>query len=1118
MPEAAAVAIYNFVNAAVLSAGAGAVAASTAGHVAVSAASVAATTALSAAVNKVIADANAPEPQGGLTSLRIGPDEPRRLQIGSRLNGGTLVDWYVEGSKNQFLYMVVYLGEGPMGNCTALVGGGRTVRSTNLTHGTRTVIPAYHDPDGDRLWVTYYDGRVGQTADSYLVGRGLGWTSDCVGTGCAYAIIEAKWDPDNMASPPDIAFVTEGAKLYDRRLDTTAGGSGSQRHDDPTTWAVSDNPAVALDHYLLGRYLGSVKTFGVGLPAEDVPYDRFAALANLCDEDVDLKVSGTQKRYRVNGIISAARPFDDTIKDFCRQMHSRPADFGGRIGILDGQPRTPVLSITDDDLIEGSQEQYAPKRSWSELVSEVRGTYQNPAANFEAVNYPTVTDAAWVSADGGSPKPADINFEMETNAERAERLAWLYAMRERRQAQLTGTYKPHTIELEQGDWFTRVGGIFGAGKNFEVINRVFNPKTLSVTITAFEVDSADSAWVASQATDPLPAPVANTDTVQRMEVPSLTVSAITLSGSNSTVPVVKVEWTAPDDPRVTDVVIEAVPLGGVPAAYTVDPDIGEVLLDSGILDGVEYYVRARFKGEATPSAWSTVHQVTTGATFTVGTATSVAWSGVTGAGRPDDNADVTGDNTAGAIVDQAPAATDHTIEAGATAGATWGTNIGGALRPDDNADVTGSNTAAAITDQSELATSALGESDVENALVGQGKNLLKNPSFLDAPAAGLASDTPDFWSNFATTDGTGNYAYGVTGSSYFTAWAPDGERGLFVQQSDTETGVIYDWRGDGVLCAPGDRVIASVYTGAHRCDIQCLLEFYDSSGASLGTTVGSGNASEASGGTLIGGYKRIFAAADAPANTAYAKMNIRKGATTSGGDSYGFYCRPMLEIGGPGQASPSAYDGLRSLDALQPGEAGADRTGDHNAASFTGQGGLATANRASRRVSSALTTTSIIGTYTNTEFTITGGDYAVEIDNIYSDVASVTITCDGSPVELEFSAYFGEGLPGTTTESPELKVKAKLKRGSTVIADGLPLACLRADGQTVTRNFGGTYRIIDAAPGGTPASPISNTYTIQLATPATSAKSPASAVAFVNPNIPSYFRATTYEADANQIL
>ena len=661
--------IYGAVGTAAAAAGASSATAAAIANTAVIVATEAARIAILAGINAAVANQNKPRDQGGLINLTINPNEPRRLQIGKRLNGGVLVDWYVKGSKNNNLFMIIYLGEGPMGQVSRVFAGGRVVHGTPLVHATRTAIPGFRSTEGgeggNRLWITYYDGRPGQAADATLVAESVGWTTNHIGTGCAYAIVECLWDSDNLRSPPQLGFELEGAKFYDRRLDTTAGGSGSHRADNPATWALSGNPAVALDHYLLGRYLSSVKTFGVGLDAEDVPYARFASLANLCDENVDLKAGGTQKRYRANGFLFADRSYADTIKDLCRAMNARPADFGGRIGVIDSEERTPVMTLSDGDVIESAAEQYSPKRSWGELVSVVRGTFQDPLQNYQSAEYPRVTDATWVTEDGGSPKEATLDFEMETSAERAQRLAYLYAVRERRQAQLTGTYGLRAIELEQGDWFIRSGGIFGTspGKVFEVIDRALDVASMTVTLTAFEVDPADSAWDENIAADPLPAPISSDDLLQAMEVPALTVTGITLTGTAAQLPAIRVQWTAPTDPRALQILVEAVPTaGGVPTSAVVDVGTGEVTFTSGITDDTNYLVRARFIGTFTPSAWTSTYAVTTLGDYSVGEASSVPWSGVTGAGKPDDNADVTGDNTAAAITGQGALATESSAD------------------------------------------------------------------------------------------------------------------------------------------------------------------------------------------------------------------------------------------------------------------------------------------------------------------------------------------------------------------------------------------------------------------------------------------------------------------------
>jgi hypothetical protein len=554
--------------------------------------------------------------QGGLIDLQLNSAAPRQLVIGKRMVGGNLIDWYLGSSNNTKLYMPVYLSEGPCGQITRVFADGRVVWNTALVHGVRTTIPDFRS-GGDRLWLTYYDGREGQTADATLVGLGQGWTSDNKMTGCAWVLVECQWDSDNMRSPPSLSFEMEGAKLYDRRKDTTAGGSGSHRIDDPSTWEWSDNPMVALDHFLLGRYWDGRRTFGIGLSADEVPYSYFAAQANICDEDVDKKAGGTQKRYRANGFIFANEDYASTITKLCTAMAARPADFGGRFGVIGVESRTPVLTIDDGDLIAGVAEVYTPKRSWSDLVGEVEGRFQDPAQLYQPTPYPNVTDAAWADEDGGEPKLMTLDLEFEVDVERAQRLALLKARAERRQASLRGVYPLWTIELERGDWFTRTGDKWGIdGKTFEVIERIVNTETWTVTILSQEVDPADSAWDEETAQDGAPTPDDPTDELAAVEVPVFTVSDVTISGAASAVPALLVEFTNPTDVRVRHMHVQVFQdsddLKVADVLLPIPDDDEQVIIQNGIADGVAYYARARFLTNGLASDWSDPETATSG--------------------------------------------------------------------------------------------------------------------------------------------------------------------------------------------------------------------------------------------------------------------------------------------------------------------------------------------------------------------------------------------------------------------------------------------------------------------------------------------------------------------------
>jgi hypothetical protein len=596
------------------------------GPIAQAAVQVAASAATSVAVNAIM-QGNRPSPQGGMNQTNLSSDAPRRLQIGSRNNGGVIVDIQTGGNKNSRGFMVFYLGEGPMGNLKRIWSGGNRVYNGTITHGTTTQLTEFDSPDA-RVYVTYYDGRPGQTYHTNWQFTGQTpaskWPSTRVGTGCAYVVVEVRWDPDTLPTLPSFSFEVEGAKMYDRRLDTTAGGSGSQRLTDPSTWTVSTNPAVALDHFMLGRYLTASDkkpVFGIGLDPSDVPYDKFEALADLCDESVSLNGGGTQTRYEVNGFIESDEPFREVILKLTKAMNARPADFGGKVSVVDGEASASVLTITDGMMIEGVPEVYTPKRPRNELPGSVIGTYQDLSNNYYPVEYPEIRDSSWETTNGSVLSSHRYDLEHETSSERAQRLATLYAQRQYRQATLSGTYSLAALELEDGDWFTRDSTKFSGGKVFEVIGSpAIDYDNLTVSLFAREVDATDSAWDNSGVVTPADPDVDDDELpVISLTVPTISVSVVSYTGNSTTWSFLEATNDNYDtDPNNIELEIRldaggATPTGETRRAYI---PYGEETVDiSGLIPGAGYVIRARAYLENKFSDWTSWSSFTSGADF-----------------------------------------------------------------------------------------------------------------------------------------------------------------------------------------------------------------------------------------------------------------------------------------------------------------------------------------------------------------------------------------------------------------------------------------------------------------------------------------------------------------------
>ena len=105
------------------------------------------------------------------------------------------------------------------------------------------------------------------------------WTSDMVGTGVAYAIIEFTYDREVYQGLPQVRFEVDGARLYDPRYDTTVGGSGAQRWATPSTWAFTLNPAVMMYNIRRGIVLADGSVWG-GRSALILPLSSWFAAMN----------------------------------------------------------------------------------------------------------------------------------------------------------------------------------------------------------------------------------------------------------------------------------------------------------------------------------------------------------------------------------------------------------------------------------------------------------------------------------------------------------------------------------------------------------------------------------------------------------------------------------------------------------------------------------------------------------------------------------------------------------------------------------------------------------------------------------------------------------------------
>jgi len=486
-------------------------------------------------------------------NLSYGGAQGRQIGVGLYATAGQEIFACAYGEANKTFARVVQLSDFTIDSVSRVLIDDEWC---NLTGNNNS--PQGHTITGkhaDYIRIKIYRGLSGQAADPYLMSQAGGqWTSKHKGTGLAYAIVYVTYDQEKMNSIPQMLFECKGV-CYDPRRDSTVGGNGGQRWNSPNTWGYSDNPIVQAYTYSRGFYRSGELIMGKGMPASDLPLGAWMQAMNVCDE-----IEGNNKRYRAGMLFHAGdgvqhRDNLEPIINACAGALVERVD--GDVPLV-GITQSIVATLSWEDLIVDASHSYRPKRSRSELVNAVHGTYNDPERSWEAVAYPAQTDAGALTADG-ERHATQVDFKAVFDGSQAARLA-RSALRENRYQKLrTVTVRPRWIVLEVGDWIDLDDKIYDKTR-YRVIVRSLAPLgekgARNVTLTLQEVGAGmyDETVVIPELPTNMPAPVP-----QYQSFPdgfSVAPAQVTAADNTRKIPVFDVSWLLPTDVTVTGIKIE----------------------------------------------------------------------------------------------------------------------------------------------------------------------------------------------------------------------------------------------------------------------------------------------------------------------------------------------------------------------------------------------------------------------------------------------------------------------------------------------------------------------------------------------------------------------------------
>jgi len=374
----------------------------------------------------------------GYQTTAIGTALDHQIIYGKVRVGGARIYDEATGTNNKYLHRIIAVA-------------GHEVQSFDEIYINDEIVTL--DGSGNVTSPSKYNGKVriklhlgspDQTADTFLVDESAHWTTQHRLRGIAYMYVRLAFDADVFPNGiPEITATISGKKVYDPRTSTTV-------------W--SDNPALCLRDYLTSPY-------GIAEDTANIDDTLVIAAANVCDQT---NTDAGTTRYTCNGAFTTASTPYDMINALLTSMDGSLWYAQGSWRMKPAYWTAPVLDLNEDDL--RSSVSVSTRHSRRNNFNTVKGTFRGEESNWQTTDYPQVTNAAFVAADGGQESVADVDLPFTDNSIEARRIARISLERNRQQLTVSASFGLKTLQVQVGDNIRLTNSRFGwDNKEFEVI-------------------------------------------------------------------------------------------------------------------------------------------------------------------------------------------------------------------------------------------------------------------------------------------------------------------------------------------------------------------------------------------------------------------------------------------------------------------------------------------------------------------------------------------------------------------------------------------------------------------------------------------------------------------------
>jgi hypothetical protein len=464
-------------------------------------------------VGGLLTRATAPEEKqaGFRLQVQVGDTSPFAFPVGRTAIAGTrkyIGTWGQDGdTPNAYLTDVIQISDIPVSGLDGFWAmKQRCTVAWDEFNDIGAPVTEFRVEGKDHMWVRFYDGRQSE-ADQLLASKFSGgerpWTGNMIGRHCAYVVVTTLVNRELFSSAPDFLFEPAAPVLYDLRKDSTNGGNGPHRWNDPSTFETSTNPAVIIYNIIRGIYRGGEWHYGgQNLPAFRLPPSSWMAAANECDALVPRADGGTERQFRCGTEVRGDIEPLALIKSLLQGCSGRLAEVGGKFEILIGAPGAAVFAFTDDDIVITRGQSFTPFPSLQETHNGIEATYPEPEEMWATKDAPARYSSDFEAQDGNRRLATGIDFPTVPFPVQVQRLMKAMLEEERR-------FRIHSITLGPEAWALTPNSVVAwssarngyTNKKFLVVRIVGEPGMLQQVLLK-EIDPTDYSWSSD---DELPA-------------------------------------------------------------------------------------------------------------------------------------------------------------------------------------------------------------------------------------------------------------------------------------------------------------------------------------------------------------------------------------------------------------------------------------------------------------------------------------------------------------------------------------------------------------------------------------------------------------------------------------